>query len=445
MVVRCRSPHNEDEVEVDCGLLTDNSSLVAPTRILSVSYNDEGDSDKESEGSGSSHSTDDASEHLSDPLCMEIVDRELDFCAAVVCKDICDAALVGDDLVEYLPPEAEGRVRSRRVACYALLGMWMLVGCGGHRLFHAREEHVFDLIQRTSDAQVEAQDKIMDSEVRIKVIQRDEVSLNRKNFRLKAEAEATARFLQKISSDDDLDETDAETVRESYEKEVNHIDGHKKKLGALEETMQDMSKRQVLEKYGDGLYFVKFELDFSAFKELKHEDRFERYSSFTVRLAPLNIMPHTVHLFLEQVSQGLWNGCSFMINADHLVKAAPLPMSGDLDKITPFVEADLAAPSFPEYSDEFPHKKFTLGFVGKANAHGFFINTRDNSDHHGQDSQLHHETGGGDPCFGEVVSGYKAILRLSSVPTVDQIFMKTPVGITSAKIVEGSGRGDRSQ
>ena len=34
---------------------------------------------------------------------------------------------------------------------------------------------------------------------------------------------------------------------------------------------------------------------------------------FVVEMAPLELMPHTVHLFLEQVYAGLWNTAWFYV------------------------------------------------------------------------------------------------------------------------------------
>ena len=47
-----------------------------------------------------------------------------------------------------------------------------------------------------------------------------------------------------------------------------------------------------------------------------------------MQMAPLELMPHSVYMFLEMVHAGLFDGCSFILNAMHVIKAAPLPYDG---------------------------------------------------------------------------------------------------------------------
>jgi hypothetical protein len=83
-----------------------------------------------------------------------------------------------------------------------------------------------------------------------------------------------------------------------------------------------LSFPQLFVRFGKGPYFVEISLDFppdSPMSELPSPP-----SKFVIELAPLDLMPHSVHLFLEMVSHKLWDGCSFMRNAgkkspDHLI------------------------------------------------------------------------------------------------------------------------------
>ena len=43
-------------------------------------------------------------------------------------------------------------------------------------------------------------------------------------------------------------------------------------------------------------------------------------SVFTIKLNPVDKMPHSVHLFLEQVHHKLWDGIPFMVNAGHILQ-----------------------------------------------------------------------------------------------------------------------------
>lgn len=93
--------------------------------------------------------------------------------------------------------------------------------------------------------------------------------------------------------------------------------------------------------------------------------------SFQVELAPLSEMPHAVHLFLEQVSHGLWNKMSsFYVNHDHVMQAGPRTREARQQ----FTDYNLEKLAFPEYSHAFPHKQWTLGFAGRPGGPSFYIN-----------------------------------------------------------------------
>lgn len=94
--------------------------------------------------------------------------------------------------------------------------------------------------------------------------------------------------------------------------------------------------------------------------------------SFQVELAPLSEMPHAVHLFLEQVSHGLWNkvGSSFYINQDHVLQAGPRTREARQH----FMDYSLDKMAFPEYSHAFPHNQWTVGFAGRPGGPSFYIN-----------------------------------------------------------------------
>jgi hypothetical protein len=50
------------------------------------------------------------------------------------------------------------------------------------------------------------------------------------------------------------------------------------------------------------------------------EDTWYR-KSFTLEMAPISMMPHSIHLFLQQVSYGLWNKRWFYIHGPHVLLA----------------------------------------------------------------------------------------------------------------------------
>ena len=185
--------------------------------------------------------------------------------------------------------------------------------------------------------------------------------------------------------------------------------------GALRERVKTISRYEAKQKYGSGPQRVEIELDFGSGDS----------GSFVVELAPLNVMPHSVETFLGMVSAGLWDGCSFVMNAVHVVKATPRPSDGTSadEKMEAFEKKGLHRLAFKEYNEEFPHKQYTLGFAG-GESPSWYINTEDNA-----------EINQGDPCFGRVVDGFDAIHKLEKRPTKDGIWYEQPVGIKHARVM----------
>lgn len=188
----------------------------------------------------------------------------------------------------------------------------------------------------------------------------------------------------------------------------------------LKERVQQLGRDTVVEKFGEGRLRVEIDLVFP--------DRQIGPHKFTIEMAPLDLMPHSVHTFLEMVSAGLLDGCSFLLNAMHVLKAAPLPYDGSsaADKATAFTSRGLESVSFKEYNELYPHKKYSVGFAADGSP-SFYINTEDNTEIHA-----------GDPCFGQIVDGFDAVKRLESQPVRSGIWFEKRIGIKSARIVEQS-------
>lgn len=102
-------------------------------------------------------------------------------------------------------------------------------------------------------------------------------------------------------------------------------------------------------------------------------------------------MPHAIHLFLEQVKNGLWNDKAwFYINGPHILQCGPeideeLDYDHDHDSedeeielhhlaLQPFRKANLETLSFPEYTNSYPHTKWTIGFTGRPGGPEWYIN-----------------------------------------------------------------------
>ena len=94
----------------------------------------------------------------------------------------------------------------------------------------------------------------------------------------------------------------------------------------LRERLRVESRRDVTAKFGSGRHVVEIDLIFPDEGDMeKTVRRKETLSSlptkFQVEMASLADVPHAVQLFLEQVHHGLWDGCAFVWNPDHLVLA----------------------------------------------------------------------------------------------------------------------------
>ena len=188
------------------------------------------------------------------------------------------------------------------------------------------------------------------------------------------------------------------------------------KSADMKQRVKDVSHQQLLEKYGGGVKQVEMELYFPDGKDGP--------TKFVIALED-NLMPHSSFVFLEMVSTGLLDGCSFILNALHVLKAAPLPYDGSsaAAKAKAFTELGLESVAFKEYSTSMPHTKNTIGFAADGSP-SFFINTEDNSEIHA-----------GDPCFGRIIEGFDTIKRLESSPTRNGIWFAKRIGIKKARVL----------
>ncbi|KAL7581514.1 hypothetical protein ACA910_022083 [Epithemia clementina (nom. ined.)] len=200
--------------------------------------------------------------------------------------------------------------------------------------------------------------------------------------------------------------------------------GLKHRVHLLKKQVQEQSKRTVLEKYGPGPYQVKLTINVLYHSRAHGFDssspqhastfvhnrgmRVKRH--FIIELAPLDLMPHSVHLFLDLVESKLWNDSVFLHHdeSEHVVAAAPVDYSTHNLKTELLDSLNFKSLSFPEYSPEYPHKKYTVGFAHKGPT--IYINTVDNTENHGPGSQEHHLfPEDADPCFGTVIRGQEVI------------------------------------
>ena len=180
----------------------------------------------------------------------------------------------------------------------------------------------------------------------------------------------------------------------------------------------------------------------------------DEYRTFTVEMAPLDYMPHAVHLFLEQVSHHLWDDSWFYLNGPHVLQAGPqvhpseeheIALENGADErelaLKPFRKLQLDTMSFPEYSDQFPHVPWTLGYTGRPGGPDFYINKVDNTKTHGPGGQVHHDiVENADPCFAKVVDGMATLEKIVGARTIlekndFQYFFDEPVEILRVRVV----------
>lgn len=198
---------------------------------------------------------------------------------------------------------------------------------------------------------------------------------------------------------------------------------------ALEKYIQAISLRDATLKYGTGVIRVQLDLDFPEDRNRNDWDgALSSMSSSPVlvlEMAPLELMPHSVFTFLEMVNARLFDGCSFILNAMNVVKAAPLPYDGSStsQKVKAFTKLGLDSVSFREYSAEYPHEQFTVGFAADGSP-SFYINTDDNTEQHV-----------GEPCFARIVSGFGTVERLEEAPTRNGMWYRKRIGIKRVRIL----------
>jgi hypothetical protein len=179
----------------------------------------------------------------------------------------------------------------------------------------------------------------------------------------------------------------------------------------------------------------------------------ETEHKFLVETAPIDLMPHAVHLFLEQVDHGLWDNSWFYINGPHVLQAGPMLEEDDTIEedtfeadraaaLKPFIEAELASLNFPEYSERFPHEKWTLGYTGRPGGPDWYINKQNNTIMHGPGGQYHHDIEEqADPCFAKVIDGFDKVEMMFHEATIEEgddweYFFWDPIYIVKAEVLE---------
>mmetsp|Transcript_3644 Transcript_3644/g.7925 ORF Transcript_3644/g.7925 Transcript_3644/m.7925 type:complete len:467 (-) Transcript_3644:75-1475(-) len=297
-----------------------------------------------------------------------------------------------------------------------------------------RASNIESIVSSTAGNRQAAGARISTLETSIRQMGRDASKLRAVNRELQEDVETITSDHQDMKSDSS--KHDVAAMTEVFIKASETTDRRRDRVTGLWKDIQVAAWRAIQDKYGEGPHYVRFEVLFPE------SGLGAKTSSFVVKLASEHYMPHSVHVFLEMVTMGLFDGSSFPVSADHVIKAEPNRLHSDI------IHAGFDRPSFPEYNSNYPHTEYTLGFMAKEGSTGFYINTLDNTDVHGPGAQQHNMLGlgaaGADPCFGEVISGRDVIDRIRDSPTFNDGFrIKQPVVIRKATVV-ASGAVEKS-
>ena len=119
-------------------------------------------------------------------------------------------------------------------------------------------------------------------------------------------------------------------------------------------------------------------------------------------LGGLKYVPYSTYYFLDIASN--WQHGNFHRNAGHVLQAMVMSKPG------------MGGMAFQEYSPEFPHRKFTMGYAGRPGGPAFYISTVDNTHNHGPGSQGSKTEADG--CFGKIEDDYsqQVVKRMQHQP-----------------------------
>ncbi len=189
------------------------------------------------------------------------------------------------------------------------------------------------------------------------------------------------------------------------------------------------SRRNVLKQYGPGPHYVRMAIASSP----SSPDAIN--GNILLKLAPLDMMPHTIDMFLKLIEEKLYVGGTFILARDHILAAGPFDLV-DGEKNQRMEEEMVQEGYFPngallfqQYTDDYPHRKYSVGF----NKGGplFYINIEDNTDVHGP-------TGDdvGDPVFAAVIEGFDVIESILASPRKNEDSLETQVHIMDTYVMK---------
>lgn len=216
------------------------------------------------------------------------------------------------------------------------------------------------------------------------------------------------------NNDLEMETAQAQELVSQLEQKVRAI----KKTGVIMETdkeslaltsqLQDATRTLIKLRYGDfdssihpTPYRIKLDLEFQS--TIPDFDTKGKDGTIVIELAPISLIPYSVYNFLEIART--WKKGAFHRNAGHVLQAIA---RSDVKQSMPF----------QEYSKEYPHKKYTVGYAGRPSGPEFYISIQNNSRAHGPGSQQQHNPYEADCIIGTVIQGVEdgTVARIHTMP-----------------------------
>ena len=178
------------------------------------------------------------------------------------------------------------------------------------------------------------------------------------------------------------------------------------------------SHQRVLEKYGQGPHHVELQVQLPSYQVVGGSST-PIVETIKIELAPLDMMPHSIHVFLEQISSGMWDDGAFDLRSGHVFMAHNRELTESSND-----KEEIPMLSFPEFNADYPHDRYTIAFPsplstskqGTFPRRAFYINLQDNSSHHSPRVESFSSGGAGvattiteerfiegESCFGKIV------------------------------------------
>lgn len=184
-----------------------------------------------------------------------------------------------------------------------------------------------------------------------------------------------------------------DTHAATYEKLELREEALLKRIDDLESHIQENSQFAITDDYGAGPYQVEVTL------RSKASNTNQPTGPIVLELAPLSMMPHSVHHFLRMLTKQLWLGMTFMPqqSARHRIHASPVDMESLNRMDWQFKDAKLSNLAFAENS---PNScgSYSVGFSGTPGGPDFYVNGAFVPKKYAKKS-----------CFAKVISGEKVV------------------------------------